>query len=54
MPPFHPIKAIKGGFKVIQKGTGHAFSKKPQSKEVAQKQLRAIEAMKHGGFKGGK
>jgi hypothetical protein len=51
---FHPIKAIKGGFKVIAKSTGKPLSKKPLSRATALNQLRAVEAQKHGGFKGGK
>jgi len=42
------VKKVKGGYKVVQEGTGHAFSKHPQSKQKAQAQLRAIEAHKHG------
>lgn len=41
------VRKVKGGYKVKSK-TGHAFSKKPQSKAKAQAQLRAIEAHKHG------
>jgi hypothetical protein len=47
MGTFHPIKAIKGGFRVIAKSTGKALSKKPLSKGTALAQLRAVEFHKH-------
>lgn len=47
--PFHPIRKIHGGFKVIAKSTGKPLSKHPLSKEKAGAQLRAVEYFKHGG-----
>ncbi len=41
------VKSVgKGKYKVMSP-SGHAFSKKPQSKSKAKAQLRAIEASKH-------
>lgn len=51
--PKRAIRKVKGGFKVVSP-SGHAFSKKPQTKAEADAQLRAIEASKHGRSKKGK
>ena len=52
--PFHPVKQVGAGWKVIDRQSGKPYSKHVQTKAVANAQLRAIEANKHGGFKGGK
>lgn len=44
------VKKSGKGYKVVSP-SGHAFSKKPQTKAKAQAQLRAIEANKHRGGK---
>lgn len=43
----YSIKKVSGGFKVSSDHGTH-FSKKPQSKEKAKAQLRAIAANTHG------
>lgn len=40
------VQKVKGGYNVVSPG-GHHFSKKPQSKEMAERQMRAIEMNKH-------
>lgn len=51
---FHALRKSGGGYKIIAKSTGKPLSKKPISRAKALAQLGAIEAAKHGGFKGGK
>jgi hypothetical protein len=50
----HPVQKSGSGYKVINKNTGKPLDKHPIPKARAEAQLRAIEANKHGGFKGGK
>lgn len=50
----YKIRVVKGGSKVTSPNHPHGFSKKPQSHEMAVKQLRAIAANTHEGFKGKK
>jgi hypothetical protein len=38
----YSIRKSNAGFKVFNKKTGHAFSKKPMSKEKAKKQVAAL------------
>lgn len=40
------VKKVKGGYKVVSP-KGKTFSHKPQTKEGAEAQLRAIERSKH-------
>lgn len=40
------LKKVKGGWKLYSKSTGKPLSKKPKSKEAAQRQERAIQAAK--------
>jgi len=41
------VVKVPGGYKVKKENSNKTFSKKPQSKEKAEAQLRAIEANKH-------
>lgn len=41
------LERVKGGYKIRKEHGSGYFSKKPQSKEKAEAQLRAIEANKH-------
>lgn len=53
----HPQKVVHrsgSGFKLFNAHTGKPLDKHPVTKADALKQLGAIEAAKHGGFKGGK
>jgi hypothetical protein len=40
----YKIAKVKGGYKVKNKDTGRTYAKKPQTKEKAKSQLRAIFA----------
>lgn len=40
----YEITKVKGGFKVRNKNTGKTYSKKPMTKEKAQKQMAAMYA----------
>ena len=50
---FHALAKVDGGYKLRDRSTGEVgmYSKKPQSKEKALAQLRAIEFHKHSGFR---
>jgi hypothetical protein len=40
----YELRKVKGGYKTGRKGQGKTYSKKPQSKAMAKKQLRALYA----------
>lgn len=41
--PYKIVKT-KGGYRVVTKGTGHKHSKKPMTKMMAERQMRALYA----------
>jgi hypothetical protein len=42
----YEVRKVRGGYKAAHKG-GHTFSKHPQSKETARKQIQAIAIHTH-------
>lgn len=45
----YEIRPVDGGEKVFNTDTGHAASTRPQTHEMALKQLRLLEMVEHGG-----
>jgi hypothetical protein len=43
----YEVRKVKGGYKAAHKGTSKTFSKHPQSKETARKQIQAIAIHTH-------
>lgn len=39
----YKVEEVKGGFKVMKKGTKKTYSKKPLTKKMATKQMKAIQ-----------
>jgi hypothetical protein len=49
----YEVRKVKGGFKAAHKGTDKTYSKKPQSRQQAAAQIRAIAASEFGHGSGG-